>query len=35
MKKAVLFAAFSVTGKGTQSSYPSIEQFNEYLSLNE
>ncbi|WP_373446228.1 hypothetical protein, partial [Salmonella enterica] len=23
------------TGKGTQSSYPSIEQFNEYLSLNE
>ncbi|HAE8184064.1 TPA_asm: ribokinase, partial [Salmonella enterica subsp. enterica serovar Enteritidis] len=32
---AVLFAAFSVTGKGTQSSYPSIEQFNEYLSLNE
>jgi len=35
MKKASLFAAFSVTGKGTQSSYPSIEQFNEYLALNE
>ena len=35
MKKAVLFAAFSVTGKGTQSSYPSIEQFNEFLTLNE
>lgn len=35
MKKAVLFAAFSVMGKGTQSSYPSIEQFNEFLSLNE
>ncbi|WP_252385826.1 hypothetical protein, partial [Escherichia coli] len=26
---------FSVTGKGTQSSYPSIEQFNEFLTLNE
>ncbi|MCV5681976.1 hypothetical protein ACLHZS_36255, partial [Escherichia coli] len=24
-----------VTGKGTQSSYPSIEQFNEFLTLNE
>ncbi len=24
-EKTVLFAAFSVTGKGTQSSYPSIE----------
>ncbi|HID4043634.1 TPA: ribokinase [Pluralibacter gergoviae] len=35
MKKAVLFAALSVTGKGTQSSYPSIEQFNEFLMLNE
>ena len=35
MKKASLFAAFSVTGKGTQSSYPSIEQFNEFLALNE
>ena len=35
MKKAALFAAFSVTGKGTQSSYPSIEQFNEYLALHE
>ncbi|HFI7107379.1 TPA: hypothetical protein ACGR1M_004889, partial [Escherichia coli] len=22
-------------GKGTQSSYPSIEQFNEFLTLNE
>ena len=35
LKKAALFAAFSVTGKGTQSSYPSIEQFNEFLTLNE
>ena len=34
MRKAALFAAFSVTGKGTQSSYPSIEQFNEFLALN-
>jgi len=35
MKKASRFAAFSVTGKGTQSSYPSIEQFNEFLAINE
>lgn len=35
MKHAARFAAFSVTGKGTQSSYPSIEQFNEFLALNE
>ena len=35
LKKPLLFAAFSVTGKGTQSSYPSIEQFNEFLTLNE
>ncbi|EFJ2765929.1 ribokinase, partial [Escherichia coli] len=35
LKKAALFAAFSVIGKGTQSSYPSIEQFNEFLTLNE
>lgn len=35
LKKVALFAAFSVTGKGTQSSYPSIEQFNEFLTLNE
>ena len=35
LKKTALFAAFSVTGKGTQSSYPSIEQFNEFLTLNE
>lgn len=35
MRKAALFAGFSVTGKGTQSSYPSIEQFNEFLALNE
>ncbi|EIF4512795.1 ribokinase, partial [Shigella flexneri] len=35
LKKAALFAAFSVTGKGMQSSYPSIEQFNEFLTLNE
>lgn len=35
MKKAVLFAAFSVMGKGTQSSYPSIEQFNEFVAFNE
>ncbi|MEQ4692370.1 ribokinase [Providencia manganoxydans] len=34
LKKAVLFSAFSVTGKGTQSSYPSIEQFTEFVQLN-
>lgn len=33
LKKAALFAAFSVTGKGTQSSYPSIEQFKSVFSL--
>ncbi|BCN26488.1 ribokinase [Vibrio alfacsensis] len=30
MKKASMFAAMSVTEKGTQFSYPSIEQFNEF-----
>ncbi|KLN95807.1 ribokinase [Moellerella wisconsensis] len=34
LKKASLFAALSVTGKGTQSSYPSIEQFTEFVQLN-
>jgi len=32
MKKASLFSALSVTEKGTQFSYPSIEQFNEFES---
>ncbi|MGF1731124.1 ribokinase [Photobacterium kasasachensis] len=30
LEKASLFAAFSVTEKGTQFSYPSIEQFEEF-----
>lgn len=30
LRKASLFAAFSVTEKGTQFSYPSIEQFEEF-----
>lgn len=30
LEKASLFAAFSVTEKGTQFSYPSIEQFKEF-----
>lgn len=30
MEKASVFAGFSVTGKGTQASYPSIEQFDEF-----
>lgn len=32
MEKASMFAALSVTEKGTQFSYPSIEQFNEFES---
>lgn len=35
IKKASLFAALSVTAKGTQSSYPSIEQFHEFLTHHE
>ncbi len=31
LEKASLFAAFSVTEKGTQFSYPSIEQFEEFV----
>lgn len=31
MEKASMFAAMSVTEKGTQFSYPSIEQFNEFV----
>ncbi|MGF1792889.1 ribokinase [Photobacterium profundum] len=34
LQKASLFAAFSVTEKGTQFSYPSIEQFNEFEQKN-
>ncbi len=34
LKKAVMFSAFSVTGKGTQSSYPSVEQFTEFVQIN-
>lgn len=34
LKKAVMFSVFSVTGKGTQSSYPSVEQFNEFVQIN-
>ena len=32
LNKAVMFSGLSVTGKGTQSSYPSIEEFSEFLS---
>lgn len=35
IKKATFFAAYSVTGEGTQSSYPSTEQFDEFLASNE
>lgn len=34
LEKASLFAAFSVTEKGTQFSYPSIEQFEEFETKN-
>ncbi|WP_172379686.1 ribokinase [Vibrio sp. Vb339] len=34
LEKASLFAAFSVTEKGTQFSYPSIEQFEEFEAKN-
>ncbi|EMP6221703.1 ribokinase [Providencia rettgeri] len=34
LKKSVMFSAFSVTGKGTQSSYPSVEQFTEFVQIN-
>jgi ribokinase len=34
MKKASVFAGLSVTEKGTQSSYPSIEQFDEFIATN-
>ena len=35
LEKASLFAAFSVTEKGTQFSYPSIEQFEEFEAKNQ
>lgn len=35
MRKASLYAAYSVMGKGTQASYPSIEKFHDFLQLHE